>query len=196
MNKGFQQTCESIHRQMRYIKEKTEALNLKKLVDRHTPPVLDTIAKLNLSGNGAAASATEATTLPYHYLPFRGIPNFFGRSEILKQIGSYLDYDDAESKLRKLAIWGWAGAGKSQTAFRYAQDCSTRGIQFVAWIQSEDDLQLAEAFSQIAVDMKLAKVEDSTAHAENRYRVLKWLADTSNPHLAFAIQGIVANHSL
>lgn len=182
----FKAVIEKLSKRMHQWERKAQALRLKTMVDQQEMGAANLASMLNDLGIDRLSkirdqSSGDEAKLPCHILNFRHIPRFIGREDTLKEIKSTLHPDEETSDLRSLALWGTAGVGKSQTAFRYAQGRISDGLQAVFWVNSETDLQVAEAFTQIALTLGLKEADASgspSAHDKNRYLVLSWLSKT------------------
>lgn len=181
---NFNETSGSINRRIRHIREKAEALSFKNSMlaqqGRHPADLISRLGDFEdrMSLSAPRSTRAEDAELPQHNLPFRGFPHFWGREDILKKIGEELDHKEKDRKLRSLAIWGIGGVGKSQTAYAYARGQIKQGIDAVFWVKAETELQLKEAYTDIAVSLKLEGASLNGTQAQNRYVVMKWLART------------------
>ncbi|KAF2106872.1 hypothetical protein BDV96DRAFT_654203 [Lophiotrema nucula] len=170
VERHFTDVTTSITRRIRHVKENAEALRQKTLVQQQqdfSPANLaNMINNLNIGKDAdrKIVHKDENATLPCRVMKFRGISRFIDRPQLMKDIHNILKMDRESPRLRSLTLWGVAGVGKSQTAFRYAKDQAAEELDAVFWINSETELQLAEAFTEIAVALKL-KGADATAAA-------------------------------
>lgn len=118
----------------------------------------------------------QEVTLPCNTLPFAENRRFYGREDILAKLDEHLKPSDTSSSLSSIALYGLGGIGKTQTALAYAYR-KLDVLDAVFWIPSEDTYSIQQAFSQIAVALKLPNSQPH-AHQENMIKVLSWLQRT------------------
>lgn len=123
--------------------------------------------------------------------PHVPLPEFCGRSELLKQLHSTLIPSKELSKagrashLQTFALYGIGGIGKTQLAVTFAYECKERQhFNHIFWVQSEDPGKLAKSFGDIA--LKLGLEESNENQVVSRDLVLEWLSDPEpRPHDGF-----------
>lgn len=120
--------------------------------------------------------------LPCHLLnPFFPDPGFHGREDILATIDKALCTAEGhparlQSTLRTFALTGIGGVGKTQVALRFAH---TRARKFdaVFFVQADDSIKVAEAYSRIALELNLISAEDIADRVIAQNVVMQWLSD-------------------
>ena len=89
-------------------------------------------------------------TLSVNTLPYQRNPAFFGRRDLLEEIGEHLQARERDTVVRSVAIRGTGGIGKSQIALEYAQQKWLAGMKVVLWIVSETEAEIAKSFNDAA----------------------------------------------
>jgi hypothetical protein len=156
--------------------------HLEQLAKRNTPSVID-FAEETISPQGC-----EVVKLPYHNLPNRQNPNFYGREDELSKIrdelgtANHVNEGISAGSGRKagnaLSIAGLGGVGKTQIALHFAYRQIIDGLMdMVLWVDSETPEAISQCLCEIALGMELtgAKAE---ATVNNKNLLFRWLEKT------------------
>lgn len=115
--------------------------------------------------------------------------HFTGRKILLSSLHGCLVDSNDRSHPRRAALWGLPGVGKSQVAFRYAQDTNSQ-YKNVFYIRADSKVQLLSDLRAMAKLLSLIDQEQALSEndAEERFVVdaLKtWLGNTTHWLLIF-----------
>lgn len=108
-------------------------------------------------------------------------PRFFGREDVFPQISQALlpsntKFVSSESEsLRKFAICGLGGMGKTEIAIEFALR-NKDAFDAIFWISAAESTKLDARYSQIAVRLGLETQLESTNHVVSRELVKGWLS--------------------
>ena len=143
----------------------------------------DEILKLITNFKEKVPDATEALSMPRHYLPFAVHLRFWGRQEILEQVDMALNSKLNKSSLRSFALYGMAGVGKTQVALKYASSVRDR-FDTVLWVAAVDTTTIGKSFWEIAKHLGLMETDQGVDDNAAIIKVKSWLLDTSKWLLA------------
>ncbi|CZR48093.1 uncharacterized protein FPRO_12703 [Fusarium proliferatum ET1] len=150
---------------------------LKDIVDSHLS--LPTLPH-NSSNSNQDVSTQETTISPRqkcHYLPNPKIKDFFGRKKQSSSLHSALDHNSNDVRHRAVCICGPGGIGKTQLALEYAYSRKDQ-VNFILWINSESQVEIDRSFSAIALELRLAAVEEGSRQAHHKRLVLDYLQNS------------------
>lgn len=161
----FDATIEQIRKRARIIKDEAQALEQERMIQG------------NSRSDETLPIEDVPKVLPCYMFAFAQNPNFFGRAQLLEDLRHRLDHDCTCEKLRSCTLWGMGGVGKTQTALAYVWERREKGVQAIFWINSETKLELAQAFTNVALKLQLKGAVDG-AHRSNAELVKSWLQTT------------------
>ncbi|KAK4216508.1 hypothetical protein QBC37DRAFT_455209 [Rhypophila decipiens] len=102
-----------------------------------------------------ALRISDPAKLPCFIIPYGLNLRFFGRDDEIKKLKETLDPPTEPSRLRAIGIHGLGGVGKSQLALHYA-NTSMEKYEVIAWIPSESQIKIVQAFSSLANKLGLS----------------------------------------
>lgn len=97
----------------------------------------------------------DPASLPCYAIPYGFNLRFFGRENELNILKEPLDPPPEVSRLRAIGVHGLGGVGKSQLALHYA-NTSMDKYQVIAWIPSETQIKIVQAFSSLSNNLGLS----------------------------------------
>lgn len=130
--------------------------------------------------DGMAALMDFSSPIRTPKLPFKSMlmsqstnPDFFGRTQVLKQINDVLHpperqftYSDTHD-LRSFTLCGFGGIGKTQIAIQYAYS-QIHLYDAIFWIQADGADKLANSFRNIAIGLQLIRAAEASDPVVNR----------------------------
>jgi hypothetical protein len=124
---------------------------------------------LALKNNGL-----QAPLFPCNNIPVPRNKRFFGREEILQQIGEHLQPAAINQGVLSVALYGLHGLGKSQIALHFAYE-KLNEFDAVFWVSGESELAMQQSLSDIA--LKTLRLPDAQAGSqqENSILMIHWL---------------------
>ena len=106
---------------------------------------------LNLR-HGPSQYPEEHVTFPIYMIPRAKNENFFGRTQELKNVDSFLG--PMATYFRTYTIYGRRGVGKTDIALEYAHTNPTK-FEAIFWVNCETSTVLRRSFSDIAVGLNI-----------------------------------------
>lgn len=125
--------------------------------------------------------SSDGAKLPCFMIPYGLNLRFFGRQNELNTLAEFLDPKAERRSLRATGIYGLGGVGKSQLALHYA-NTSMETYDVIAWIPSDTQTKLVQAFSRLANKLGLAE-NSSEDDCEGIQKVQDWLNTSKKPFL-------------
>ena len=111
--------------------------------------------------------------------PYERNDNFVGRDREIADIAGHLDPKKEEAKeLKKYALIGLGGVGKTQTALAYVFR-SWDKFKAILWAQADTPSKLLQSFTDFACDMGL--VNSRSDQQEAWLEAERWFATTGTP---------------
>ncbi|GCF11684.1 XRE family transcriptional regulator [Dictyobacter arantiisoli] len=131
------------------------------------------------STNGRAFSSFPVTRAEEHREPlywcvsYQRNPFFTGREAILQQVDQLLQYSDATTTRRYVALRGLGGVGKTQIALEYAYR-SIQKFSIIFWVDAETNERLRASFNTIARMLGVVQQQEQE-FSQVIARVQRWL---------------------
>lgn len=169
-NSEFLRTITNLRNQSRRVDEEADIIRMtREASTAETISVMKSLRDIKVG---------DDIKLPCHMIPYGLNPRFFCRSEEMAKIKEALDPHEGEDKLRVMAIHGLGGVGKTQLALHYA-NTSLKLYEVIAWIPSETQIKITQAFSSLAKQLGLLKANDIEDDNQATLKVRDWLNTSS-----------------
>ncbi|KAL6837242.1 hypothetical protein V8C40DRAFT_260266 [Trichoderma camerunense] len=111
--------------------------------------------------------------LPFHNIPSRPNPSFFGRENELHSISEYTKQND--KTVITIAINGLGGVGKTQIALHYAHSqIDKKYVHLVLWIHAETPETISEDLTKVACGLQLRGTQPGITR-NNQILLFNWL---------------------
>jgi hypothetical protein len=124
---------------------------------------------LALQSNGL-----QAPLVPCNNIPVPRNKRFFGREEILQQVGEHLQPAAINQGVLSVALYGLHGLGKSQIALSFAYR-KLDEYDAVLWVSGESELAMQQSLSNIALETLQLPDARAGSQQENSILVMHWL---------------------
>jgi hypothetical protein len=122
-----------------------------------------------LVGEMASNLQLGPPVLPCYLIPVARNKDFFGRQDVIEQIGTFLSSiavinDEAPEHSKSFALCGPGGIGKTQIVTEYAYRCrEAKAFDAIFWIYADTATKLAEGIAQIATSLQLVEADSPEA---------------------------------
>lgn len=142
-----------------------------------------------LVGEMASNLQLSPPVLPCYLIPVARNKDFFGRQDVLDQIGTFLSSttavnDEEPEHSKSFALCGPGGIGKTQIVTEYAYRCrEAKTFDAIFWIYADGPTKLAEGIAQIATSLQLV-AEDSPEALDpviTANLTKEWLSNPARP---------------
>lgn len=173
-NRQFLRTIEDLKLQSRRVDEEVNKIRMRReAMTDNTIEVMKSLKDLKLD---------DEVKLPCHMIPFGLNPRFFSRDREVDLVRKALDPVQGHEKLQVMSIHGLGGVGKSQIALHYA-NISMKIYDVIAWIPSETQVKMTQAWSMLAKKLGLPKGDDSEDDYQASLKVKDWLNESGRRFL-------------
>jgi hypothetical protein len=142
------------------LKQKSEAYS------RQSELRADLLNRFHISGDTA--------DFPLNTLPYPEYRGFYGREDILKQLGAALLPTQSSRGIQSVLLHGLGGVGKSQTALAFAHR-NSGCFDAIFWVRSETETSLKDSFTNIALALQIAGGRGEGHDEENLLYFQAWL---------------------
>ena len=138
--------------------------------------VLDLMEGLKLS------KTHNDEAIQYHHIPFELNLRFWGREQALQAVKEALDPGEETSSLKKFALHGMGGVGKTQIALQFANR-SRQQYSVILWVAADTTISMGQSFRDIAQGLGLVKSDDEIKDAVAAIlKVKNWLTAARKYH--------------
>ena len=104
------------------------------------------------------AKVKEDASTTYHLIPPDLSPRFWGREDALQSIQRALAPEERHRFLKKFALYGMGGVGKTQIALQYVNQCRD-DYKAIFWISADSTISIGQSFRECARILGLAQTE-------------------------------------
>ncbi|KAH8822072.1 hypothetical protein F5884DRAFT_110691 [Xylogone sp. PMI_703] len=123
------------------------------------------------------SSTVNGVTFPLKVLPWPAYKGFFGREEILHELGNKLGLASFDQRgygdIQSVLVHGTGGVGKTQIARAFAHR-NPVGFDAIFWVRSDTEVNIMQDFTKIALNLNLPGARHN-AHTGSWFIFSRWL---------------------